>query len=451
MPPVAAFIAAVALAAPPIAVEVRPIPFTAYTLANGLQVILHRDPRLPIVAVSVWYCVGSLHEQVGRSGFAHLFEHMMFQGSAHVPKDRFIPTLAERGATDVNGQTTYDWTRYYETVPAQELELALWLEADRMGFLLASLDQAELDNQKDVVQNERRLKVADREYGRVDELIARNLFPKPHPYYGNVIGAPEDIAAATLDDVRDFYRRYYTPANATITLAGDLDPQNAKALIDKYFGTLKGAPKPPGVDPPWPELKESRVIDAWEPIARQPRISFAWLGPKGFDPGTAELNVLAEILDENHFGLLGGHLASYGVKVDSVRASFAEHRAGSVFRLDVVVRPKTKLEDVLQPIDTLLELLRRVEIDELIDRAVQREELEIAFALQRLGGAHGRAEVLQTYRHYFGDPGKLAWDLARTRRVTAAGIKEAVRKFLGPARIVVYAEPSAGRIPRKTQ
>src|SRR5919112_2893816 len=205
-----------------------------YTLPNGLQVILHEDHSTPVVAVNTWYHVGSGDEKPGRTGFAHLFEHIMFMGSEHVPTGRFDQLLEAAGANN-NGSTTEDRTNYYETMPANALPLALWLDADRMGFLLPPLDQAKLDLQRDVVKNERRERVDNVPYGRADETIAAALFPKGHPYSWSVIGSMDDLSAASLEDVSNFFRTYYAPNNATLTIAGDFNPAEAKRLVTTYF------------------------------------------------------------------------------------------------------------------------------------------------------------------------------------------------------------------------
>ena len=200
-----------------------------------------------MVAVNLWYHVGPANEAAGRTGFAHLFEHMMFQSSKHVPEDSHFKLLEAAGASDINGTTDNDRTNYFETVPSNQLELALWLESDRMGYLLDKVDQASLSNQQDVVRNERRQSVENQPYGMADEAAVQLLLPKTHPYYGNVIGSHEDIQAAKLDDVRGFFRQYYAPNNATLAIVGDFDTAQAKALVTKYFGTLKRGPAVPPV------------------------------------------------------------------------------------------------------------------------------------------------------------------------------------------------------------
>ena len=215
--------------------------FEKYKLENGLEVILVEDKRLPLVAVNLWYHVGPANEKPGRTGFAHLFEHMMFQGSKNVGDDAHFKILEGAGASDINGTTDFDRTNYFETLPSNQLELALWLESDRMGFLLETLDQRKLANQRDVVRNERR-EGENFPYGLVREGLFHQLFPKGHPYYGDVIGSHADIEAARLADVRDFFKTYYAPNNASLAIVGDIDKTKTKELVKKYFGQISGGP-----------------------------------------------------------------------------------------------------------------------------------------------------------------------------------------------------------------
>ncbi|HEX8435972.1 pitrilysin family protein, partial [Archangium sp.] len=259
--------------------EALAIPYEKYKLPNGLEVILARDPKLPVVAVNVWYHVGAYHEQPGRTGFAHLFEHMMFQGSKHVPDDVHIGLLEQIGATDLNGTTNYDRTNYFETVPSNQLATALWLESDRMGFLLEALDEKKLRNQQEVVKNERRQSVETRPYGVAQEKLWKALFPAPHPYHGKVIGSMEDLDAATVEDVKGFFRKWYAPANATLAVVGDFDEKEARALVEKYFGSLPSGPKPekPQVAPV--KHTQEQVIRHEEKIGTLPMVTLAWLTP----------------------------------------------------------------------------------------------------------------------------------------------------------------------------
>src|SRR5438552_8873845 len=209
--------------------------YEKYTLPNGLDVILRKDSRLPLVAVNIWYHVGPANEAAGRTGFAHLFEHMMFQGSGHLPPDSYFAYLEGAGASFVNGTTDFDRTNYLEDVPSNQLELALWLESDRMGFLLDRLNQGMLSGQQGVVREERKQSIENQPYGLAEEELFHQLFPQGHPYYASVIGSHEDIQNAKVDDIRDFFKRYYVPNNATLVIAGDIDKVQAKALVTKYF------------------------------------------------------------------------------------------------------------------------------------------------------------------------------------------------------------------------
>jgi zinc protease len=216
------------------------IPFEKYKLSNGLEVILSEDHTLPLVSVNIWYHVGPANERAGRTGFAHLFEHMMFEGSQHVGGKAHFAYLEAAGATDINGTTNFDRTNYYETIPSNQLELALWLESDRMGYLVGKLDIEKLANQRDVVRNERRQSGENRPYGLVEEELFHQLFPKDHPYYPVVIGSHADVEAAKLEDVREFFKQYYTPNNATMAIVGDFNKATIKVLVDKYFGRAAG-------------------------------------------------------------------------------------------------------------------------------------------------------------------------------------------------------------------
>src|SRR5215831_5652026 len=236
------------------------IEYEKYALANGLEVIVSEDHRLPLVAVDLWYHVGPANEAIGRTGFAHLFEHMMFQGSKHVRGDLHFKLLEAAGGTNLNGTTNFDRTNYFETLPSNQLELALWLESDRMGYLLDDLDQSKLANQQDVVRNERRQSFENEPYGIVNEAMFHALFPKGHPYYANVIGSHADIQAAKLDDVKSFFKQYYTPNNASLAVVGDVDRAQVKTLVEKYFGPLKRGPEVPKVTVQTPPITAERTL-----------------------------------------------------------------------------------------------------------------------------------------------------------------------------------------------
>src|SRR5467141_4170147 len=282
-------------AAKPAPLEVPELKFEKYKLENGLEVILSEDHRLPMVAVNLWYHVGAANEVPGRTGFAHLFEHMMFEGSKHVPTNAHNSLLEAAGASDINGSTDFDRTNYYETLPSNQLELALWLESDRMGYLPDQLNQANLTNQQDVVRNERRQSIENSPYGIVEEAVFHKLFPTGHPYYADVMGSHADIQAAKVEDVRNFFKLYYAPNNASLAIVGDFDPAKAKQLVEKYFGPLKrGAPVPKiaAVTPPITAERRAVIHDQVE----LPRVYEAWLTSPIFKPGDALADLASDIL-----------------------------------------------------------------------------------------------------------------------------------------------------------
>ena len=419
------------------------IPFEKYRLDNGLTVILHHDARLPLVAASVWYDVGGLHERKGRTGFAHLFEHMMFQGSLNTGEDMHFALLQKAGATGTNGTTGFDRTNYFETVPRDYLELALWLESDRMGYLLPSLTHKSLANQVEVVKNERRQSVDNRPYGLMEELIVKTLYPEPHPYNGNVIGSMEDLSAATVDDVRDFFRTYYTPANATLTVAGDYDPETIKALVAKYFGPLKGRLKPLPVKAEAPKLEGEKKIAFDEPVGTLPKLSMIWMGPSAYQADTAELDLLAHVVSGTKSSRLDRRVSYDDQIAQSVTARFEEHRSGSQFTIEVVTRPDRTLDEALAAVEEVLADLRaRPPTEAELARAQNAWETRTILGLERLGGFSGRAERLQNYNHYLGDPGKLGWDLSRYRKATVADLARVLEQYLTNNRLIVLATPA---------
>src|SRR5262245_8282280 len=271
------------------------IPFEKYTLPNGLEVILSQDHRLPTVSVDIWYHVGPANEAAGRTWFAHLFEHMMFQGSKHVPGNKHFELLEAAGGTNLNGTTDFDRTNYFETLPANRLELGLWLESDRMGYLLDSLDEQQLEGQRGVVRGERKQSVENVPYGIVSEAVYHNVFPKGHPYYANVIGSHQDIQAAKLEDVRNFFKTYYAPNNASLAIVGDFDSAPTKTLVEKYFGPLKKGPDAPKVNVETPKITAEKRVTVADRIPL-PRVYMAWLTPQYFKPGDADADVVASAL-----------------------------------------------------------------------------------------------------------------------------------------------------------
>jgi zinc protease len=413
-----------------------------YTLANGLEVILSEDHRVPLVGVDVWYHVGPAHEAPGRTGFAHLFEHMMFQGSKHIESDAHFRLLAGAGATGVNGTTNFDRTNYFETMPSNQLELALWVESDRMGYLLDTVDQAKLSNQQDVVRNERRQSYENRPYGIVDEALFQALFPQGHPYHGNVIGSHADIQAVKLDDVRDFFRQYYAPNNATIAIAGDIDKAATKKLIEKYFGSLKRGPAVPPVKVQTPVITSERRLVV-EDRVELPRIYMAWITPPFFKEGDADADIAASILGQGRVSRLYKKLEYEKQMAQNVVAFQYSTMLGSIFAIEATARPGRTLQELEAAINEEVEALRATGPTATeVDRARNVLETQIFNGLQLVGGFGGVADQLNLYNHYLGTPDYLAHDIGRRRKVTPDSVRQFAQRYLAPnARVVVHGIP----------
>ncbi|HEX6164709.1 MAG TPA: pitrilysin family protein [Vicinamibacterales bacterium] len=427
-------------ARPAAATDVPRLAFDTYTLPNGLQVILSQDRRLPLVAVNLWYHVGPANEEPGRTGFAHLFEHLMFQGSKHTPPDSHFPMLEAAGATDINGTTDYDRTNYFETVPSNQLELALWIESDRMGYLLDTVDQAALSNQQDVVRNERRQSLENVPYGIAEERVVHLMYPKGHPYYGYVIGSHEDIQAAKLEDVKDFFKRYYAPNNASLAIVGDFDPAVARALVQKYFGTLKRGPAVPpitAVTPPITSERRATVEDRIE----LPRLYMAWLTSPIFKPGDADADIVATLLGGGRSSRLYKKLVHELGLAQDVSVVQQSLILGSQFQITVTARAGKTLEEIERAVDAELQVLRTTPPDAReIERARNTLETRIITALEGLGGFGGVADRLNMYNHYLKTPEYLQQDIARYRAVTPASALAFAKEQLTPnARVVVHA------------
>ncbi len=321
------------------------IPFEKYKLKNGLEVILSEDHTLPLVSVNIWYHVGAANEKAGRTGFAHLFEHMMFEGSEHVGAKAHFSYLEGAGATDINGSTDFDRTNYFETLPPNQLDLALWLESDRMGYLLGKLDIQNLANQRDVVRNERRQGTENTPYGLVEEGLIHQLFPKDHPFYPNVIGSHADVEAAKLEDVREFFRQYYTPNNATLVVAGDFDKQHVQSAVEKYFGSIPQGPPVPKVSVNTPPVTSERREVVTDQV-QLPRIYMGWITPPAFKPGDVECDLFATILAGGKSSRLYKTLVYEKEIAQDVSASLQGTQLGSIFELEVTAKPNVKLEDL---------------------------------------------------------------------------------------------------------
>ena len=447
----AALVAMASLATPALA-GVKPpsvkLDIEKYALPNGLEVILVEDHRLPIVAVNTWYHVGPANETAGRTGFAHLFEHMMFQSSGHVGEDEFWKYMEGAGSSFTNGTTDWDRTNYMEDLPSNQLELALWLESDRMGFLQDRLDAASLANQQDVVRNERRQSVENAPYQLVEEEMFHLLFPKGHPYYAWVIGSHEDIQAAKIDDVKDFFKRYYAPNNASLVIVGDIDKAKTKALVEKYYGTIpKGEPVPPitATTPPITSEKRAVVNDKVE----LSRVYMAWLTAPIFKPGDADAVVAANILGGGKARRLYKSLVYEKRIAQDVNVQQISTTLGSIFQLTATVKPGHAPDEVEKAVDAeLARFVAEGPTEAEIDAAQNSIYSGIVTSLESYGGFDGVADRLNMYNHHLKSPEYLQEDLARFAAVTTASTKEFAATKLGTnARVVVHAVPGDKKLP----
>ena len=419
--------------------DIPKIAFEKYKLSNGLEVILAEDHRLPVVAVNVWYHVGPANEEAGRTGFAHLFEHMMFQGSKHVARGLGDMLLERAGASNMNATTDFDRTNYFETVPSNQLELALWIESDRMGYLLEQLDQASLSNQQDVVRNERRQTTENRPYGIVEEALFQQLFPVSHPYHADVIGSHQDIQAAKLDDVRKFFRSYYVPNNASLAIAGDFDQAQTKKLVSKYFGTLRRGAPVPKTRVSIPQIGSERRVVIKDRVELN-RVDMAWITPQIFRPGDAEASLAARVLGGGKSSRLYKKLVYEKQIAQNVSAQYQGLSLGSVFQLQATARSGHTPAELEAAINEELERFRREGPTE-AELKGARNFIESRL-LTRLETLNGLADRLNYYNHYLGKPDYLAQDIERYRRATAAQVRTFAQEQLKQsARVVVECFP----------
>lgn len=416
------------------------IPFTRHELDNGLQVVLHEDHSDPVVAVYVVYHVGSSREELGRSGFAHLFEHLMFQGSENVGNDEHFKLVSEAGGT-LNGTTNRDRTNYFETVPANQLELALWLEADRMGFLLPAITQENLDNQREVVKNERRQNYENRPYAQAGARIAAALYPAEHPYSWLTIGSHEDLSAASLDDVAAFFRRWYGPNNATLAIGGDIDPEHTLELVRRYFGPI---PRGPHVaDPaPRPVTLDQDVRLVMEDTVQQPQLSFTWPTiERGTDDALA-LGVLASVLSANKAAVLDKALT-----VDAQLASrvSAYHRAGDLageFSISLRAAPGVSLDTLEARLRELLAGLGRDGVDaEQLERVKSRAEASTLRGYETVARRTGALADANALR---GDPASVVADIRGRQAVTVADVERVLARYLSGPAVIMSVVPEGG-------
>ncbi len=421
------------------------IPFSKHTLENGLDVLVHEDHGVPIVAVNVWYHVGSKNEVRGRTGFAHLFEHLMFEGSQHYDRGYFHP-LQDAGAS-LNGSTNADRTNYWEVVPTNAIDLALWMESDRMGYLLPALTDAKFENQRDVVLNERRQNYENRPYGMAGMAIVAALFPPDHPYHWLTIGATDDLRAASLDEVRAFFQRYYHPRNASLALAGDITPDAAFRLAEKYFAEIPGAPRPPRVTPAPCTGPADEIRLVLEDRVELPRLYIAWHSPSLFADGDAELDLVADLLANGKTSRLYRALVYEQRIATEVAASQNSREAGSFFQIVATAAPGRALAEVERSITKeVAGLIERGPTSGEMDRCLAQAESHFIFRLQTIGGFGGKSDQLNAYNIFLGEPGYFPRDLSRYRSATAASLQHAAARTLFPRQRVVLSVVPRGRL-----
>jgi zinc protease len=411
---------------------------TVHTLDNGLRVVLHPDRRLPLAAVNLWYHVGSKNERPGLTGFAHLFEHMLFQGSEHVSGTDHFRYLQQVGGV-ANGSTWFDRTNYYETLPAHQLDLGLWLESDRMGFFLPALTSEKLETQRSVVMNERRQRVDNQPYGRASERLHELLYPADHPYHWPVIGYMDDIAAATLDDVREFFVTHYAPSNAVLTLAGSFYPEDALARAERWFGGLERGPTPPPVAPPDPVFTGERRERLADDV-QLTRVYLAFQAPPYGEPGWYAGDLLARVLTSGKSSLLHEDLVYRRELARSVSAYVLPTELTAPLTVVANANPGRSVEELERAIVLHLERLAADgPREEDLERARNRVLSGLYEDLQTLDS---RADLLSQHATFFGDPHRAFDEAARYDAVTPEDVRRFARRHLLEAgRVVVTVVP----------
>jgi zinc protease len=425
---------------PPAQLEV---PYRQFQLANGLNVILHRDTTVPAVAINVWYYVGSANEKPGRTGFAHLFEHLMFEGSKHVPEGQF-DLLLEGAGGDNNGSTNNDRTNYVINVPSNALELALYLESDRMGYLLDTMSPARVDGQRDVVKNERRQSYENRPYGMASIELDRMLWPAAHPYSWPTIGYMEDLTAASHADVVEFFKKYYAPNNASLVIAGDIDFDRTRALVEKWFGEIPRGVAVEPIAPPSAILTGVQKKTLTDKVSL-PRLYLGWLTPRFYAPGDSALDVVSSVLAGGKNSRLYKRLV-YDMQIAQDVSAFQQSGAiGSSFLIVATARRGHSAAEMQTAIDEEIEKLRRESPNAReVQRAVNQIEASFYRRMERIGGFGGKADQLNAYAFAGGSPDFFAEDLARYTSLSPDDIRSAAARWL-PAdrRVELVVEPEA--------
>jgi zinc protease len=418
------------------------VPFSKTSLPNGLDVIVHEDRRLPLVAVNLWYHVGSKQEVPGRTGLAHLFEHLMFEGSLHQPQGYFEPL--QRAGAAVNGSTSTDRTNYWETVPTEAARLALWMEADRMGWMLPALTAERFETQRGVVINERRQTYENRPYGLAQFALQRALYPPDHPYSWPTIGRVPDLRDATLDDARDFFARFYHPANASLTIAGDVDTREALALAEELFGDIPPGPDVVPVTPPPVRQTPGRLV--MHDRVELPRLYLLWHSPALHAADDAELDLAADVLANGRTSRLYRRLIYEQRLASDVSAAQISREFSGTFHVVATAAPGRSLGELHDAISDEVQRLGQDGPDAAeVERGLAQAEAAFVYRLQSLGGFGGKADQLNAYNIYFGRPDSFDEDLARYLGATAGAIRAATARWLNPAGAVALSVVPRGQ------
>ncbi len=417
------------------------VPYTSFYLPNGLHVILHEEHTVPMVSVNIWYHVGSSREKPGRTGFAHLFEHIMFEGSAHVPEGKFDEWLEAAGAKN-NGSTSTDRTNYWMDLPSNALDLALFLESDRMGYLLQSLTPESVEGQRQVVMNERRQNYENEPYGLASILIAENLYPPDHPYHWPTIGSMEDLQAATFDDVVEFFQSYYGPQNAGLAIAGDIDLEQTRQAVEKWFGEIPAGPAVPPLAPPAVYLTAEKRLVMQDKV-QLPRLYMTWSTPAAFHPGDAECDILASLLAGGKNSRLYKRLVYEQQLAQDVAAYQFSSRLASEFLIVATARQGHSLTELEKIIQEEVDRLRTQEADSReVQRTVNQVEAQFLENLENVGGFSGKADLLNRYFYLTGIPDYFNEDLQRYRSLETSDVRAVANRYLrDDGRVVLSVVP----------
>lgn len=402
------------------------ITYNKYKLSNGLEVILFQNTNIPSTAFNIWYRVGSANEKKGKTGLAHLFEHMMFQGSKNVPKEMHFRYIQEAGGA-LNASTSFDRTNYFEKLPSNDLELALWLESDRMGFFLEALDQVKLDNQKSVVLNERLERYDNQPYGLAGEKLISNLYPEGHPYSWPTIGFYNDIETYTLEDVQAFFKQYYSPSNATVVIAGNFETNKVKSLVEKYFSEIKNSITPKQIIPPSAKLNETKFIQ-YEDRVNLERIHFAWHTQNAFGTDDAALDILSDLLTGCKNARLTRKLVYELEIVQDVNSVQYSGKYGGHFMIVATAKPGKSLDEIKKIIFDEISILTQNNItSQELQRSKNIIRSNFIYSLQNIDTV---ADMLNLYNFYLGNPDSFNFDLNRYNNVDENFLQQVVERYL---------------------